>query len=181
MNLLICHHTTSFNNGPPRVVWEMNTTFYFLKDKGDGEGLAGGSLQGGAPPWEGLGWWALGRLWRLCGPGPGDPGWAPGVLGAPRAPGPWGSQLPGVPADPGAPRSRRPPGARKALGLPDALGLCGSWEAQGPKEEDPGDVLEGHRKIQKKIRIQYSQIPKFKTNKFSKLNSFTNRKLPLLY
>ena len=175
MTLLICHHTTSFNNGPPRVVWEMNTTFYFLKDKGDGEGLAGGSLQGGAPHWEGLGWWALGRLWRLCGPGPGDPGWAPGVLGAPRAPGPGGSQLPGVPADPGAPGSRRPPGARKALGLPDALGLCGSWEAQGPKRRRPGRYPRGASQNSEKlkIRIQSSQIPMFKTNKFCKLESFT--------
>ena len=149
MNLRICHHTTSFNNGPPRVVWEMNTTFYFLKDKGDGEGLAGGSLQGGAPPWEGLGWWALGRLWRLCGPGPGDPGWAPGVLGAPRA------QGPGAPSCLGSLRILGPQGPEGPQGLERPWGSQMPWGSavpgrpRAPKEEDPGDVLEGHRKIQK--------------------------------
>ena len=137
MDLLICHHTTSFNNGPPRVVWEMemNTTFYFLKDKGDGEGLAGGSLQGGAPPWEGLGWWALGRLWRLCGPGPGDPGWAPGVLGAPRAPGPGGLPAACGPCGSWGPRVQKAPRGSKGPGAPRCPGALRFLGGPGPQKK----------------------------------------------
>ena len=164
MTLLICHHTTSFNNGPPRVVWEMemNTTFYFLKDKGDGEGLAGGSLQGGAPPWEGLGWWALGRLWRLCGPGPGDPGWAPGVLGAPRA------QGPGAPSCLGSLRILGPQGPEGPQGLERPWGSQMPW----------GSAVPGRpRAPKKKTRAMSSRgIAKFRKIK-NKNSIFANSKV----
>ena len=137
----------------------------YKEERHPGKGWAGG-LWGGSGACAALAQETqAGPLEFLGRPGPQGPG-VPSCLGSLRILGPQG---PEGPQGLERPWALRCPGALRFLGGP------------GPQKKKTRAMSSRGIAKFRKIRIQYSQISKFKTNKFCKLESFTKRGAVYVY